>query len=158
MTEIRKPKSSNIDDDIKKPQLSNDNGIKFDDVQPQWAGVSPIVDGDSFYEHQDNKLYPWKILKLHGSLNWFRFSSHGLTKLPFIKLDNKEEFEKKQGKIALMRAVQWWPPHPYEKWWGIRPQHNNWLLEPIIITPILYKDYYYQEHFITIKKTIKELR
>lgn len=31
------------------------------------------VDGKTFYLDPKNRLYPWHILKLHGSLNWFRY-------------------------------------------------------------------------------------
>lgn len=48
-------------------------GIQFDEVQLQRAGLPTYVEGSLFYSHPDNKLYPWRILKLHGSLNWFRY-------------------------------------------------------------------------------------
>ncbi|GAH45816.1 unnamed protein product, partial [marine sediment metagenome] len=46
-------------------------GIKFNEVQLHRAGVSAYVEGSQFYSHPSNKLYSWRILKLHGSLNWF---------------------------------------------------------------------------------------
>lgn len=49
-------------------------GIKFNEVQLHRAGVSSYVEGSRFYSHPSNKLYSWKILKLHGSLNWFQYT------------------------------------------------------------------------------------
>jgi len=47
-------------------------GFKFDFVELHQAGPGRTVEGKRFYSHPKNGLYSWPILKLHGSLNWFR--------------------------------------------------------------------------------------
>lgn len=51
-------------------------GIKFDETMMYDGGLinkQKYFDGDRFYSHPDNNLYSWYLLKLHGSLNWFRY-------------------------------------------------------------------------------------
>ena len=47
-------------------------GFKFDFIELHQAIPDQIVEGKRFYSHPKNGLYSWPILKLHGSLNWFR--------------------------------------------------------------------------------------
>ena len=47
-------------------------GFKFDFVELHQARSGQTVEGKRFYSHPKNGLYSWPILKLHGSLNWFR--------------------------------------------------------------------------------------
>ena len=65
-------------------------GIKFNEVQLQRAGLSSYVDGHRFYSHPENNLYNWKILKLHGSLNWFRYLDPPIRKHPSV-FGNEEQ-------------------------------------------------------------------
>lgn len=47
--------------------------FKFSEVELQRPGVATYVRGERFYGHPENQLYSWPVLKLHGSLNWFRY-------------------------------------------------------------------------------------
>jgi len=107
--------------------------IKFDQVQLQRAGLPTYVDGDRFYSHPANRLYSWKLLKLHGSLNWFRY-------VPIRKYHSLDASELKLPEERLREVLlingRWWFTEP--------PDFQGWLLEPMIITPVLYKEHYYQ--------------
>ncbi len=48
-------------------------GFTFSEIQLQQAGLPKYVKGDRFYGHPSNALYEAPLIKLHGSLNWFRF-------------------------------------------------------------------------------------
>lgn len=48
-------------------------GFKFDEVTLQFAGPQIVVPGSEFYA--GTSLYDAPVLKLHGSLNWFRHTS-----------------------------------------------------------------------------------
>jgi len=118
-------------------------GIKFDEVEIDRPGWSRYVKGNRFYNHPQNKLYSWRILKLHGSLNWFQYTGTRTyspfdTKLPVKKL----------REVLLVRG-QWWLGRP--------PNLRGWLLKPLIITPVLYKEEYYQHPvFIDIWSQARE--
>lgn len=107
-------------------------GIKFDNVQLQRAGLSTYVEGSRFYSHPENKLYSWRILKLHGSLNWFQYLP--IRKYPSFDPSDKELPEEKLREVLLIRG-HWWFAEP--------PDFQGWLLKPLIITPVLYKEEFY---------------
>lgn len=122
-------------------------GFKFDEIQLQQAGISKFATGSRFYSIPQNQLYPKPLLKLHGSLNWFRYlpfrSFPVLPGEPEPKLNDKKRYG-----IILKRGT-WW--------FGRPPDHEGWFIEPMIITPILYKDRYYNEPpFIEIWELAKK--
>lgn len=110
-------------------------GFEFNEVELQQAGLSRHIEGCRFYRNSKNKLYEWKILKLHGSLNWFRYlpvklyPSHPSQEdhLPKVKLNS----------VILKKGL----------WHFNMPMHSfdGWLMDPLIITPVLYKQRYYGE-------------
>ncbi|SMB81657.1 SIR2-like domain-containing protein [Desulfonispora thiosulfatigenes DSM 11270] len=89
-------------------------GVEFDQI---------VIDGikvDQSY-YQKNKLYDWKILKLHGSLNWFKY----------LPVDQKRNLQQ-NGKVVLTS----------EKWWLTEPENiDGLIIDPVIIPPVLYKNY-----------------
>ncbi len=104
-------------------------GFKFDEIQLQQAGVSKYVDGSLFYSHPKNTLYDWKILKLHGSLNWFHYLQ------PMHPVFGEDLPQDRSNDIILMGG----------HWnFGMPPIKNTWVVDPLIITPQLYKDNYYK--------------
>jgi len=108
-------------------------GIQFDEVQLERAGLSTYVEGSRFYSHPDNKLYPWKILKLHGSLNWFRYMP--FRKYPPVNPSDEQLPKEKLEEVLLIQG----------RWWFIAPPDlRGWLLDPLIITPVLYKSQFYE--------------
>jgi len=108
-------------------------GFRFDYIELQRPGVSKYVDGNQFYAHPTNKLYSWKILKLHGSLNWFHYLP--MRKYPYSNSGEQNLSEEKLKEVLLVNG-HWWLTQP--------PDLNGWILDPLIITPVLYKDQYYQ--------------
>jgi len=106
-------------------------GIKFDEVQLQQAGPSKYVRGSRFYTQ--NKLYDWAILKLHGSLNWFHYLP--IRKYPALDPKDKKLSEEKLQETILKNG-RWWFSAP--------PKLHGWFLNPLIITPVLYKERFYQ--------------
>lgn len=109
-------------------------GIKFHEIELQRAGPRTFVNGERFYSHPNNQLYDSRLLKLHGSLNWFRYLPIQKYKLP--KEYTFEMSEKKLGEVIFVRA----------DWrYGQFPELYSWYIEPIIITPVLYKEKYLHE-------------
>jgi hypothetical protein len=108
-------------------------GFRFDVVKLHQAGVSQYVDGDRFYAPSENTPYDWPLMKLHGSINWFRY-------LPFRKYPALEAVEPlpptKLGH-ALLVDGHWW--------FGEPPDFQGWYIDPLIITPVLYKEQYFVE-------------
>jgi hypothetical protein len=123
-------------------------GIQFNEVQLLRAGLSTYVEGNRFYSHPSNKLYPWRILKLHGSLNWFRY-------IPFRKYPsidpNGDQLSKDKLEEVLLIQGHWWFVQP--------PDFKGWLIEPLIITPVLYKAQFYEHRVFSYvwKQAQKEL-
>ena len=109
-------------------------GITFNEVQLHRAGLSTYVEGNRFYSYPQNKLYSWPILKLHGSLNWFRYLP--IRKHPSIPSNEHIQLGEKENKIILVRG-NWWFAEP--------PDLDGWIIDPIIITPVLYKDKFYRQ-------------
>jgi len=107
-------------------------GIKFDEVQLQRAGISTYVRGSRFYNHPENQLYAWTILKLHGSLNWFHYLQ--IRKYPLFGSED-EKLSEDTLKETLLVDGRWRFNEP--------PDHNGWLINPLIITPVLYKEQFY---------------
>ena len=105
-------------------------GFKFDWVELHHPGVSEIIEKKRFYSHPKNSLYSWPILKLHGSLNWFRcVASIYNSEEHLAFLNKKEKLVKNQ--IVVMKG----------EWESDLPQiMEGWILTPTIITPIIYKD------------------
>ena len=107
-------------------------GVKFHTVELSQAGPSRRVNGNRFYSHPNNKVYPWSILKLHGSLNWFRYLP--IRKYPqypvSVNWRNVSLSEEKKKEVILMRGT-WWNNDP--------PDLEGWYLDPLIITPIVHK-------------------
>ena len=109
-------------------------GISFDEVQLQQAGTSKYVDGKKFYSHPKNKLHKQPILKLHGSLNWFRYIP--IAYFPLTLGEERPSLGEREKHIILVEG-HWWFNEP--------PNHNGWYIDPIIITPVLYKDRFFRE-------------
>lgn len=101
-------------------------GVKFDEVMLHRAGVSTFVDADRFYGAHSEGLYKNRVLKLHGSINWFVYS--GIRKYAY----GNERIATNKGKTLLSRG-HWWFNEPAEK--------DGEIIEPMIITPTLYKNY-----------------
>ena len=121
-------------------------GFKFDEIQLQQAGVSKFARGSRFYSIPQNQIYPKPLLKLHGSLNWFRYLP--FRSFPVLPGEPEPKLNEKESEIILKDGT-WW--------FGRPPDHDGWFIEPIIITPVLYKDSYYNEKpFIEIWELAKK--
>lgn len=78
-----------------------------------------------------NKLYPWSVLKLHGSLNWWQFTKYS-PNTSLKKREIKHRFLLNKDNISLQERDF----SPDFGTWSLREQLY---LEPIIITPDLQK-------------------
>jgi len=107
---------------------------RFDKVQLRQAGNSQYVEGERFYSVPGNELYDWYILKLHGSLNWFRYLP--IRRLPAY-IEGEVPFTPELAGRALLVERDWWLGEP--------PDLDGWYLDPIILTPVLHKDRYLSE-------------
>ena len=118
-------------------------GIKFDDVMLYDNASGPsrekFFDGHEFYSH--NKVYGWNILKLHGSLNWWRFTKFSPNTYFLSAEEIARRYDLNRNKISLQER-------------DIMPGSTTFTLkeqlyvEPTIITPELHKDYFYQEQHV----------
>jgi hypothetical protein len=107
-------------------------GVRFDEVELQQSGtVWDPVPGNRFYEHPDNGLYAPPFLKLHGSLNWFVHTSRRA--FPEYPERYKTPDNPKDGLVVLKSGFPWVRPD------FSPPDDFEWILEPVIITPVLYK-------------------
>lgn len=109
-------------------------GFEFDEIRLQQAGISKFVRGSRFYSLTQNELYPKPLLKLHGSLNWFKYLP--IRSFPVWPGENESTLSEKESDIILKDGT-WWFNRP--------PDHNGWFITPLIVTPVLYKDEYYFE-------------
>ena len=113
-------------------------GIKFDKVlvhDGSMAFREKYFDKRTFYSNRKNKLYPWSILKLHGSINWYRYVKD--TPNQYISQEELELlYESKKKQIVLQNLVWFLPSSetPYNE--------EQLFVEPIIITPVLHKQFY----------------
>lgn len=123
-------------------------GIFFDEIQLQRLGLSTYVRGDRFYAHPKNELYPGFVLKLHGSLNWFQYLSFD-DKVAMKYPHEHYNFTKNLEDLILING-QWWMGEP--------PDLDGYILDPLIITPTLYKDEYYERRpFVELWKMAKDV-
>jgi hypothetical protein len=89
------------------------------------------VPGDRFYGHPDNGLYAPPFLKLHGSLNWFVHTSRQA--FPEYPESYKTPDNPKDGLVVIKSGFPWVRPD------FSPPDDFEWILEPVIVTPVLYK-------------------
>ncbi len=132
-------------------------GIEFDEVQLQRPGRPIMVPGKGFYSHPSNNLYENPILKLHGSLNWFTYSgdkkpSDSWEKHYGVEANFPHAVENAKNRIGRTVFLN------NNSWHGKLPEHNDEVLQPIIITPVLYKNFH-QYSFINElwKRAVLEL-
>lgn len=104
--------------------------VTFDEVRLDIPGISKRVSGACFFGHTNNQPYNVPVLKLHGSLNWFRYSSLPLHPdlTPVLPASNL-----KAGQTVLANPSVHFNDPPFR---DLR------ILEPLIVTPTLYKDYW----------------
>jgi hypothetical protein len=108
-------------------------GVRFDEVELQQSGtVWDPVPGDRFYGHPDNGLYAPPFLKLHGSLNWFVHTSRRA--FPEYSKSYETPHNPKEGLVVLKSGFPWVRPD-----FSPPDDYFEWILEPVIITPMLYK-------------------
>jgi hypothetical protein len=118
-------------------------GIKFDRVLLHDGSITfreKFFDKRIFYSSKKNKLYPWSILKLHGSLNWWKYVN--ATPNPYISHEELEILYELKKKQIVLENLVWFLPSsdtPYNE--------DQLFVEPIIITPVLHKQFY-DEKFI----------
>jgi hypothetical protein len=129
-------------------------GFRFDEVELQQAGISKFARGSRFYSISQNQLYKKPLLKLHGSLNWFRYTHPPIRSFPILPDEPEPRLGQEESDIILKRGT-WWFNRP--------PDHNGWFVLPLIITPILYKDEYYdlrpfKEIWEKAKKALSECK
>lgn len=134
-------------------------GIKFDlGLKANMNNLSN-TEYEQFAPKYDKNLKSFYILKLHGSLNWFRYltpSRIHFSKDELERLSKKEKNEKKK-KVILMKGDWWLENQSFIK----GRYYENWLIDPIIITPILNKEKYfkwavYERVFSTLWDNAKE--
>jgi hypothetical protein len=104
--------------------------LKFDLVSWDFAGPEEFDEGKKVYSHPSNKLYNWYLLKLHGSLNWFRYLP--IRAFPNLPDEAEPIFDDEKARQIILSRQGFWFNRP--------PQLDGWFIDPIIITPTLYKE------------------
>ena len=102
-------------------------GTIFDNVELPDDAFSQCVGGDAYYKKAGNELYDWRILKLHGSLNWASYLPENCPEKYKIRDQHKNDV------FFLNRLLG----YGY-RFYGHVP------IKRLIITPVLYKDEYYK--------------
>ena len=103
----------------------------FDIVELPQSGIgNRLLNGENFYSNFD--LYSLSVLKLHGSLNWFKYLP--LRKIPELDEDGIKLPNDKLNKLLFVPSATWRYSEP--------PNLDGWYLDPVIITPTSYKEKY----------------
>lgn len=103
-------------------------GVKFDKVQIFKNNNISYIKKENFYNMFERSLYDWNILKLHGSLNWFKCipaSEYSLFR------NYRNDISDKKTEFILADAHKYFNKY----------KSNNLIVEPLVIPPVLYKDY-----------------
>lgn len=96
-------------------------GVNFDEVMLRAFHPDVLVDGKDYFNHRGNGPCQPMVLKMHGSLNWGRYVGH-------VQQKNNPSTPPRSitsGTTLLGKGA------------GIIADH---LIEPLIITPVLYKN------------------
>jgi hypothetical protein len=108
-------------------------GIEFDNLylyDGSTGNREKFVSKDRFYKA--NIQYSWSILKLHGSINWYKYINQSPNH--FI---TPNEIQKRYNVLkdnVILRDLVWFLP------FNLTPFDNNQLyVEPVIIPPFLFK-------------------
>lgn len=105
-------------------------GFEFDEVALPVAGVPRYVVGERYYRHPENYLYTSRrVLKLHGSIDWLRYTPRRAIPPEFTP----DAPENPPKGLVQERYAHWWMGEP--------PQRDHWYMDPLIVTPQLYKKY-----------------
>jgi hypothetical protein len=109
-------------------------GIEFNEVEKLYNWFS----GQEYYAIKEHKLYEPPLLKLHGSLNWSaytRFRQENRDKYPGRLVEDDE----REGLTLIhSRPIAESLDRGPGNW--LSYLHDGWLLEPLIITPVLNKN------------------
>ena len=108
--------------------------FSFDLVQLHRAGPRVFAEGDRFYKVAANSPYDWHVLKLHGSLNWFRILPYRVFPSSLEEVREQPEWMKQ----AIVNAEE-----PLVS--GIPPDYQGWAMDPIMITPVRDKDEFFND-------------
>jgi hypothetical protein len=109
-------------------------GMKFDETMMYDGGKGTKrkhFESDRFYSHSSNKLYPWYLLKLHGSLNWFRYWAE--TPNLFLDVVPEKGFEDSKNmnrKFSFTKAATGYPGNQHSLH-GSNQGHN---LHSLVLT------------------------
>jgi hypothetical protein len=110
-------------------------GFRFHDVTLHQSGPPNVVSGDAFYALPEHQLYDPPLLKLHGSLNWAAYTRFRRD----WEAGGLVEDDTQEGKILIQ-----YHPGPVSlrewEWPDYSMIHDQWVLKPLIVTPVLNKD------------------
>lgn len=103
-------------------------GVKFDKVQILKDNKTDCIEKNFFYTTSNSPLYDWNILKLHGSLNWFKCIS--ASEYDLFK-NYRNDISHKKTQFILSDTHKYFNEYT----------NDNLIVDPLIIPPVLYKDY-----------------
>ena len=84
---------------------------------------------NEFYSH--NIMYDWNILKLHGSLNWWKFIRYSPS---LSDVEVQQRYELNKNMIIIQERDKIFGFHSFTA-------DEQLYIDPIIITPILHKEF-----------------
>jgi len=112
-------------------------GIKFDEIETfNFLNGDELIKGEEYYEAEG--LYSWRLLKLHGSLNWFQYLP--LHMHPDFAGGPKSPLPAELAKRTILRSK------------SLNPMImgnfdiNGRYVSPIIITPEIHKGAAYKRY------------
>jgi len=106
-------------------KLQNSYNIKFDKIFGRQ--VLP-----------DTEIVVPSVLKLHGSLNWYRYVNQ--TPNQFITPDKLREIYEPRKDHIILQNLNWFLPISDTPW-----TEDQLFVEPIMITPVIHKQFYAEE-------------
>jgi hypothetical protein len=105
-------------------------GMECDIVSWDFPGPEEFIEGKKFYSHPSNKPYSWYLLKLHGSLNWFRYLP--IRAFPSIYGEAEPSLSKERAEQIILSRQSFW--------FNQNPVIDGWYIDPLIVTPTIYKE------------------
>jgi len=108
-------------------KISLASGFKFDRLTVPVAEGVGTQDGTDYYAESDHELYDSRrVLKLHGSINWWKPSENR-----WMGRSRKDNDINPALRASVESQIHWLT--------GANPTSGSWIEDPVIVPPMLYK-------------------
>jgi hypothetical protein len=127
-------------------------GYRFQDLVVPWMSQAGTTDGSHYYGIPGNQPYDTPLLKLHGSLNWFRYVEQRVEPGP----NGPAPAFADRGRRVLLKSESYVQL-------GVFPlSHDGWVVEPIFVPPTGSKERYLspilEELWVSARRALSDCR